>query len=49
MMPYISFWVFIMPSDVHSCLFHTLTIKEEEMIGSRDACTETLQRSVMIH
>ncbi len=34
------------PSDVHSCLFHAITSKEEEMIGSHAAWTEALLRSI---
>ncbi len=34
------------PSDVLSCLFCAITSKKEEMISSRAAWTEALQRSV---
>ncbi len=40
--------VFPHTSDVHSCLFHAITSKEEEIIDSRAAWTEAL-RSVMTH
>ncbi len=36
-------------SDDRSCLFHAITSKEEEMIGSHAAWTEALQRSVTTH
>ncbi len=34
------------PSDVHSCLFHAITSKEEERIDSCAAWTEALQWSI---